>query len=67
MLLIKVISFTMEVLLKTNNMKISEVIKRLQEIQEKHGDLFVRVAVGEYDIPLKRMDFNVYGDSLYIE
>ena len=48
-------------------MKISELIERLQELQEKHGDLFVRVAVGEYDIPLKRMDFNVYGDSLYIE
>ena len=32
---------TMGVLLKTNNMKISEVIKKLQKIQEEHGDVEV--------------------------
>lgn len=31
----------MEVLLKTNNMKISELIKKLQEIQNEHGDVEV--------------------------
>lgn len=31
----------MEVLLKTNNMKISEVIQELQEIQYRHGDVEV--------------------------
>ena len=35
--------FTMGVLLKTNNMKISEVIKKLQEIQKEEGDLYVIV------------------------
>ena len=33
--------FTMGVLLKTNNMKISEVINKLQEIQKEHGDVEV--------------------------
>ena len=33
--------FTMGVLLKTNNMKISEVINKLQEIQKGHGDIEV--------------------------
>ena len=33
--------FTMGVLLKTNNMKISELIKKLIEIQKGHGDIEV--------------------------
>ena len=31
----------MEVLLKTNNMKISEVINKLQELKDEHGDIEV--------------------------
>ena len=57
----------MGVLLKTNNMKISEVIKRLQEIQEKHGDLFVHVVTEYYDISFEDMDLKVYDNSLYIK
>lgn len=57
----------MGVLLKTNNMKISEVIKRLQEIQEKHGDLLVRVETECCDVPLEKRKFIVYGNSLYID
>ena len=33
--------FTMGVLLKTNSMKISEIIEELQEIRKVHGDIEV--------------------------
>ena len=48
-------------------MKISGLIKRLQEIQEKHGDLFVRVETEYCDVPLEKRKFIVYGNSLYID
>ena len=59
--------FTMGVLLKTNNMKISEVIKKLQEIQAEKGDLLVRIELGDFDVSFESMDLKVYGNSLYIE
>ena len=40
--------FTMGVLLKTNNMKISELIKKLQEIQKEHGDIEVLALENTY-------------------
>ena len=48
-------------------MKISEVINRLQEIQEKHGDLFVHVVTEYYDVSFEDMDLKVYDNSLYIK
>ena len=48
-------------------MKISEVIKRLQEIQDTHGDLFVRVETDNYNVPFERMNLVVHGYSLYIK
>ena len=44
----KVIFFTMGVLLKTNNMKISQVIKKLQEIQKEKGDVEVLAVFDTY-------------------
>ena len=40
--------FTMGVLLKTNNMKISQVIEKLQEIQKGHGDIEVLALENTY-------------------
>lgn len=48
-------------------MKISEVINELQEIQNKYGDLFVRIGLGDLDVSFKSSNLNVYGDLLYIE
>ena len=57
----------MGVLLKTNNMKISEVINKLQEVQAEKGDLLVRIELGDFDVSFGSMDLKVYGNSLYIE
>ena len=48
-------------------MKISEVIKKLQEIQAEKGDLLVRIELGDFDVSFGSMDLKVYGNSLYIE
>ena len=40
--------FTMGVLLKTNNMKISELIEKLIEIQKGHGDIEVLALENTY-------------------
>ena len=48
-------------------MKISEVINKLQEIQKQHGDLLVRIELGDFDVSFGNMDLKVYGNSLYIE
>ena len=49
-------------------MKISEVVEKLKEIQEKHGDLFVRVETAkDYNVPFERMNLVVHGYSLYIK
>lgn len=48
-------------------MRISEVIKKLQEIQEEHGDLSVYVLTMFYDFPFESMDLKIYGSALYIE
>ena len=48
-------------------MKISEVIKKLQEIKEKHGDLFVHVVTEYYDVSFEDMDLTVCDNTLYIE
>ena len=53
-LLKKVMFFTMGVLLKTNNMKISEVIEELQEIQDRVGER--PVLVNGYDISMVYYD-----------
>ena len=57
--------FTMEVLLKTNNMKISEVINKLQEIQEEHGDLEVKAYDAIY-FPVDEDTFLVHNNELLI-
>ena len=57
--------FTMEVLLKTNNMKISEVIKKLQEIQKEHGDLEVKAYDAIY-FPVDEDTFLVHNNELLI-
>ena len=48
-------------------MKISEVIKKLQEIQKEHGDLFVHVVTECYDVSFEDMDLKIYGSDLFIE
>lgn len=48
-------------------MKISEVINKLQEIQKEHGDIQVRIFLGENDVSFGCMDFSVDGYVLYIE
>ena len=48
-------------------MKISELIKKLQEIQKEHGDLEVHVHTDYYDVTIDCFDFNIYGCALYIE
>ena len=66
-LLKKLIFFTMDVLLKTNNMKISEVIKKLKEIQKEHGDIESCYLVGDGYYDTNIMEFNVFDQVLYIE
>ena len=47
-------------------MKISEVIKKLQEIQKEHGDLEVE-SYDDYEyIPTDEYSFLVNGNKLYI-
>ena len=50
--------FTMGVLLKTNNMKISEVINKLQEVQKDWGD--VEVMVYDYDAFHEADEYSFY-------
>ena len=59
--------FTMGVLLKTNNMKISEVIKKLKEIQKEHGDIESCYLVGDGYYDTNIMEFHVFDQVLYIE
>lgn len=54
-----------EVLLKTNNMKISQVIKKLQEIQKEHGDLEVKAYDAIY-FPIDEYTFLVHNNVLLI-
>ena len=49
-LLQMVLFFTMEVLLKTNNMVITELINILQEIQKEKGDVKVMVCDNENEV-----------------
>ena len=48
-------------------MKISEVIRKLQEIQKEHGDIesYYLVGDGYYDTNI--MEFHVFDQVLYIE
>ena len=48
-------------------MKLSEVIKKLQEVQKEHGDISVYVGTSYYDFPFENMTLKVCGSSLYIE
>ena len=65
----KVICFRMGVLLNTNSMKmkISQVIKKLQEIQKEDGDLYVIVLHDGFEDYIGDMDFYVERHKLYIE
>ena len=49
------------------NMKISEVINKLQEIQNEHGDLYVIVLHDGFEDYIGDMDFYVERHKLYIE
>ena len=50
---------------KTSNMKISEVIKKLQDIQEEHGDLEVKAYDAIY-FPVDEDTFLVHNNELLI-
>ena len=52
---------------KTSNMKISEVIKKLQEIQEEDGDFDVIVLHDGFEDNIGDMEFYVERHKLYIE
>lgn len=54
-------------LLKTNNMKISEVIKKLQEIQKEHGDIESSYYTGYFWHSTDCIKFNVNNKILYFE
>ena len=56
----------MEVLLKTNNMKISEVIQKLKEIQKEHGDLEVKAYDDGIYFPVDEYTFYVHNNELLI-
>ena len=58
--------FTMGVLLKTNNMKISQVIEKLQGFQTIKGDLQVRIIIDENDVSIDAMAFVTDNRTLYI-
>lgn len=53
-------------LIKTSNMKISELIKELQEIQKEHGDVQVRVIIDGYNISIGYLDYAVRDHTLYL-
>ena len=56
----------MGVLLKTNNMKISEVIKKLKEIQDKYGNVQVRIMIDDDDTSIGLLDYAVKNHTLYL-
>ena len=59
--------FTMGVLLKTNNMKISELIKKLQEIQKEDGDIESYYLYRDDYCNTDYMRFFVINQRLFIE
>ena len=48
-------------------MKISDVIKKLQEIQKYDGDIDVRVIHDGFEESIGKMEFYTYRHILYIE
>ena len=50
-----------------NNMVISELIKKLEEIQNRHGDVQVRVKIDENDMSIDCVNYGVKNHTLYIE
>ena len=48
-------------------MVISELIKKLQEIQKEHGDIESCYLVGDGYYDTNIMEFNVFDQVLYIE
>ena len=52
---------------KISDMKISELIKKLQEIQNDDGDLYVIVLHDGFEDYIGDMDFYVERHKLYIE
>ena len=47
-------------------MKISELIKNLQKVQNKYGDVQVRVIIDGYNISIGDLDYAVRGHTLYL-
>ena len=52
---------------KISDMKISELIKKLQEIQNEDGDLDVRVIHDGFEESIGKMEFYTDRHILYIE
>lgn len=47
-------------------MKISELIKNLQKVQDRHGDVQVRVIIDGYNISIGDLDYAVRDHILYL-
>lgn len=47
-------------------MKISEVINKLQEIQDKYGDVQVRIMIDDDDTSIGLLDYVVEYHTLYL-
>ena len=47
-------------------MIISELIKKVQEIQKEHGDVQVRVIIDGYNISIGDLDYAVRDRTLYL-
>ena len=47
-------------------MKISEVIKKFQEIQDKYGNVQVRIMIDDDDTSIGLLDYAVKNHTLYL-
>ena len=47
-------------------MKISELIKNLQKVQDRHGYVQVRVIIDGYNISIGDLDYAVRDHTLYL-
>lgn len=48
-------------------MVISELIKKLEEIQNRHGDVQVRMVIDENDVSIDCVNYGIKNHTLYIE
>lgn len=48
-------------------MEISELIKKLEEIQNRHGDVQVRMVIDENDVSIECVNYGIKNHTLYIE